>query len=235
MRFVILGGGPAGYAAAAAASASARDVTARRGRRPRRQLHALRRDPVEDAAAHGGVMATVDRAERSASASSTAARRRPAAHDRARPLRCRAPVAIDPRPPRGHRRRASSTAAAASPRPARVLGHDRASASASSPTTALLLATGAAPWEPPFAQVDHARVFTPRDVLDPARAPEHLLVVGAGATGCEYAEFFLSLRRPRDAALGPRPGPAGRGPRHRRDRRGGVPGCAAWSSSSARA
>jgi dihydrolipoamide dehydrogenase len=56
----------------------------------------------------------------------------------------------------------------------------------------LLIATGAAPWEPPFAQVDHDRVFTPRDVLTLRHLPEHLVVVGAGATGCEYAEFFVS-------------------------------------------
>lgn len=56
----------------------------------------------------------------------------------------------------------------------------------------LLIAAGAAPWEPPFAPVDHDRVFTPRDVLRLRRMPEHLLVVGAGATGCEYTEFFQS-------------------------------------------
>lgn len=56
----------------------------------------------------------------------------------------------------------------------------------------LIVATGASPWEPPFAQVDHARVFTPRDVLTLRELPEHLTVVGAGATGCEYAEFFVS-------------------------------------------
>ena len=56
----------------------------------------------------------------------------------------------------------------------------------------LLIATGASPWEPPFAHVDHDRVFTTREVLDMQAFPEHLLVVGAGATGCEYAEFFQS-------------------------------------------
>jgi NAD(P)H dehydrogenase (quinone) len=56
----------------------------------------------------------------------------------------------------------------------------------------LFIATGAAPWEPPFAHVDHERIFTTRDVLDLQSFPEHLLVVGAGATGCEYAEFFQS-------------------------------------------
>jgi dihydrolipoamide dehydrogenase len=56
----------------------------------------------------------------------------------------------------------------------------------------LLIATGASPWEPPFANVDHDRVFTTRQVLDLQAFPEHLLVVGAGATGCEYAEFFQS-------------------------------------------
>src|SRR4051794_8911359 len=57
---------------------------------------------------------------------------------------------------------------------------------------ALLVATGAGPWEPPFAAVDHERILNTRDVLDLQVFPEHLLVVGAGATGCEFAEFFAS-------------------------------------------
>jgi NAD(P)H dehydrogenase (quinone) len=56
----------------------------------------------------------------------------------------------------------------------------------------LLVCTGAAPWEPPFAQVDHQRVLNTRDVLGLHALPEELLVVGAGATGCEFAEFFQS-------------------------------------------
>ena len=56
----------------------------------------------------------------------------------------------------------------------------------------LLVCTGAAPWEPPFAQVDHQRVLNTRDVLGLHALPEQLLVVGAGATGCEFAEFFQS-------------------------------------------
>ncbi len=56
----------------------------------------------------------------------------------------------------------------------------------------LLVCTGAAPWEPPFAQVDHQRVLNTRDVLGLHDLPEQLLVVGAGATGCEFAEFFQS-------------------------------------------
>jgi len=56
----------------------------------------------------------------------------------------------------------------------------------------LLVCTGAAPWEPPFAQVDHQRILNTRDVLGLHALPEQLLVVGAGATGCEFAEFFQS-------------------------------------------
>jgi dihydrolipoamide dehydrogenase len=57
---------------------------------------------------------------------------------------------------------------------------------------ALLVSTGASPWEPAFAAVDHDRVFTTREVLDRRELPRHLIVLGAGATGCEYAEFFHS-------------------------------------------
>ena len=40
--------------------------------------------------------------------------------------------------------------------------------------------------------MDSDRVFTTRDVLDQRETPGHLIVVGAGATGCEYAEFYAS-------------------------------------------
>ena len=56
----------------------------------------------------------------------------------------------------------------------------------------LLICTGAGPWEPPFAQIDHQRIITTREVLTLKELPSHLLVVGAGATGCEFAEFFQS-------------------------------------------
>jgi pyruvate/2-oxoglutarate dehydrogenase complex dihydrolipoamide dehydrogenase (E3) component len=55
---------------------------------------------------------------------------------------------------------------------------------------ALLVCTGASPFVPPFARPDGNRVLTTRQVFDLRRLPEHLVVLGAGPTGCEFADFF---------------------------------------------
>jgi dihydrolipoamide dehydrogenase len=55
---------------------------------------------------------------------------------------------------------------------------------------ALLVCTGASPFVPPFARPDGHRVLTTRQVFDLRKLPEHLVVLGAGPTGCEFADFF---------------------------------------------
>jgi dihydrolipoamide dehydrogenase len=55
---------------------------------------------------------------------------------------------------------------------------------------ALLVCTGASPFVPPFARPDGHRVLTTRQVFDFRHLPEHLVVLGAGPTGCEFADFF---------------------------------------------
>src|SRR3954466_6193467 len=55
---------------------------------------------------------------------------------------------------------------------------------------ALLVCTGASPFVPPFARPDGQRVLTTRQVFDLQQMPEHLVVLGAGPTGCEFADFF---------------------------------------------
>ncbi len=55
---------------------------------------------------------------------------------------------------------------------------------------ALIVATGARPWLPPFASTPHPRLLTTRTIWQLTELPERLLVVGSGATGCEMADFF---------------------------------------------
>ncbi|HVG68995.1 MAG TPA: FAD-dependent oxidoreductase [Gaiellales bacterium] len=55
---------------------------------------------------------------------------------------------------------------------------------------ALLVCTGASPFVPPFVRPDARRVLTTRDVFEFRDLPEHLVVLGAGPTGCEFADFF---------------------------------------------
>ncbi len=54
----------------------------------------------------------------------------------------------------------------------------------------VLLATGSAEWVPPGVHVDGQRVLTSREALESRVVPERLVVVGAGAVGCEFAYVY---------------------------------------------
>jgi dihydrolipoamide dehydrogenase len=58
---------------------------------------------------------------------------------------------------------------------------------------AILLATGAAPRTLPSAQPDGQRILTWEQVYDLTEEPEHLIVVGSGVTGAEFASAYLAL------------------------------------------
>ena len=58
---------------------------------------------------------------------------------------------------------------------------------------AILLATGAAPRTLPTAQPDGQRILTWEQVYDLEEAPEHLVVVGSGVTGAEFASAYNAL------------------------------------------
>jgi NAD(P)H dehydrogenase (quinone) len=61
------------------------------------------------------------------------------------------------------------------------------------PADAVLLATGAAPRITPDAQPDGERILTWEQVYDLAELPQHLVVVGSGVTGAEFASAYLAL------------------------------------------
>ena len=58
---------------------------------------------------------------------------------------------------------------------------------------AVLLATGAAPRTTPEARPDGERILTWEQVYDLTELPEHLIVVGSGVTGAEFASAYLAL------------------------------------------
>jgi dihydrolipoamide dehydrogenase len=58
---------------------------------------------------------------------------------------------------------------------------------------AVLLATGAAPRTTPEARPDGERILTWEQVYDLDELPEHLIVVGSGVTGAEFASAYLAL------------------------------------------
>lgn len=54
-----------------------------------------------------------------------------------------------------------------------------------------ILATGSAVAHLPFIKMDHKRVIDSDDILNFSEVPEHLVVMGAGAVGSEFASIFL--------------------------------------------
>ncbi len=58
---------------------------------------------------------------------------------------------------------------------------------------AALVSTGSVPRVPPWADVDGERILTTRHVYDLFAPPEHVIVIGSGVTGVEMVHIFESL------------------------------------------
>jgi dihydrolipoamide dehydrogenase len=58
---------------------------------------------------------------------------------------------------------------------------------------AVMVSTGSRPRLPEWAKVDGERVLTTRDAYPPPVLPQHLVVVGSGVTGVEFVHLFTSL------------------------------------------
>jgi len=58
---------------------------------------------------------------------------------------------------------------------------------------AILLSTGSRPRIPDFARPDGERVLTTRDAYPPPELPRHLCIVGSGVTGVEFAHMFSAF------------------------------------------
>jgi pyruvate/2-oxoglutarate dehydrogenase complex dihydrolipoamide dehydrogenase (E3) component len=57
----------------------------------------------------------------------------------------------------------------------------------------ILIATGATPRELPGSEPDGERILNWRQLYDLSELPEHLIVVGSGVTGAEFAGAYLAL------------------------------------------
>lgn len=58
---------------------------------------------------------------------------------------------------------------------------------------AVLVCTGSTPRVPAWAEVDGERIMTTRHAYPPPTIPEHLVVIGSGVTGVEFVHLFRSL------------------------------------------
>ncbi|MEC7866859.1 MAG: NAD(P)/FAD-dependent oxidoreductase, partial [Candidatus Poribacteria bacterium] len=57
----------------------------------------------------------------------------------------------------------------------------------------VIIATGASPVLPPISGLDEAHVVTSKEILEVDKLPNHLVVIGGGAIGCEFASFFSNV------------------------------------------
>lgn len=57
----------------------------------------------------------------------------------------------------------------------------------------ILLSTGSRPRVPDWAKPDGDRILTTREAYPPPEIPEHLTVIGSGVTGVEFVHMFTSL------------------------------------------
>src|SRR3954469_7226698 len=58
---------------------------------------------------------------------------------------------------------------------------------------AILLATGSRPRIPEWTTIDAERILTTRQASPPPEIPEHLVVIGSGVTGVEFTHMFSAL------------------------------------------
>jgi pyruvate/2-oxoglutarate dehydrogenase complex dihydrolipoamide dehydrogenase (E3) component len=58
---------------------------------------------------------------------------------------------------------------------------------------AILLSTGSRPRLPEWAAVDGERILTTRQAYPPPEIPDHLVVIGSGVTGVEFTHMFSAL------------------------------------------
>src|SRR6478609_8786549 len=189
MRLVILGGGPAGYAAATTAAHLGADVTLVE------DMSLGGNCTMTDAIPSKTLLTTADAVLEVARAEEDGldfAHGYPSVNLRRTLARARA-VALHQS--RGVRERMDGMNVRVLPGRGRVTGPDMLIATVDGqshevPFDALLVCTGASPFVPPFVRPDARRVLTTRDVFEFRDLPEHLVVLGAGPTGCEFADFF---------------------------------------------
>ena len=57
----------------------------------------------------------------------------------------------------------------------------------------IIIATGAKPMQLPFAPFDGVKIISSREAMNLPRQPKKIAIIGAGAIGCEFADFYSSI------------------------------------------
>ena len=190
LKFVIIGGGPAGHTAATHAARLGADVTVIERDIVGGAAHLWDCIPSKAMIATGGAMAQTKRAEGMGLVSMHATLDFEALRDRNAAIEHRLNSSIcgllesqDVRIIRGTGRLDGPETVVVDS----VDGVEHLHADA------VLLATGSRPRIPDWAEPDGDRVLTTRQAYPPKELPEHLVVVGSGVTGVEFVHMFSSF------------------------------------------
>ncbi len=192
MRFVIIGGGPAGNSAATAAARLGAEVTLIERDVVGGAAHLWDCIPSKAMIASGGAMAFVRRSGGMGLSPSAAAEvdlegmKRRIAGIEERLHRSVVGLLVD----QGVRIITGKGRLAG---PHRVVATSVDGAEEELEADAILLATGSRPRVPDWARPDGERVLTTRQAYPPPVLPGHLVVIGSGVTGVEFVHMFASL------------------------------------------
>jgi len=190
LRFVIIGGGPAGHTAATHAARLGAEVTVIERDIVGGAAHLWDCIPSKAMIATGGAMALTKRAEGMGLASMQATLDFEALRDRN--------AAIEGRLNRSICELLESQSVRIIRGTGRLDGPNTVVADSADGTErieadAILVSTGSRPRIPEWAEVDGDRILTTRHAYPPKELPSHLVIVGSGVTGVEFVHMFSSF------------------------------------------
>lgn len=190
LRFVILGGGPAGHVAASHAARLGAEVTLVEKDVIGGAAHLWDCIPSKAMIATGGALAAIGRAPEMGLTPAEATVDADAVRARIR--------SIESTLEEGTRRLLDSQGVRLVRGVGRLAGVrevvvDAAEGAVELSADAILLCTGSRPRLPDWAEVDGERILSTRDAYPPSSWPEHLVVIGSGVTGVEFVHMFSSL------------------------------------------
>jgi pyruvate/2-oxoglutarate dehydrogenase complex dihydrolipoamide dehydrogenase (E3) component len=190
LRFVIIGGGPAGNTAATTAARLGAEVTMIERDVVGGAAHLRDCIPSKAMIATAGRMGLVEASEGMGLASATAQLDLEGVRNRIKLIETRLELNIVELLSSQGVRMIQGTARL---KGAHAIAAETAEGVTEIEADAILLSTGSRPRIPDWAAVDRDRILTTRDAYPPNEMPEHLVVIGSGVTGVEFVHMFSSL------------------------------------------
>ena len=190
LRFVIIGGGPAGHAAATTAAKLGADVTVIERDIVGGAAHLWDCIPSKAMIATGSALNFINAGEQMGLTDVTAQLDFTSLRDRIR--------SIEERLERSASGLLESQGVRVLRGSGRLVGPhevvaDTAEGEVHLQADAILLSTGSRPRIPDWAEPDGDRVLTTRDAYPPGELPRHMVVIGSGVTGVEFVSMFSSF------------------------------------------